>query len=251
MITFEAKIREQTVRLFSDLPLKNAAGAIMRVLADVSHKTNIFNNKFALNFGWAFFYLSERKEDNGEKYWVVETTDFNKNPLRDRTENLTTSLIVQNMQMEAVQVAKVKPENCTFKDTVLVLKKALDSNDVYMHRKDVTKDGDSGWYYGLLDDPDEENHVLADFENVPTYKFIAICPEAMRVFQLPVGTVAVFNDKKLTALVDGDDNALKFTTEEERRALGEKQRKEFEAEVAAAKERALAEQQGKKPEDTE
>ena len=36
MITFEAKIREQTVRLYSDLPLKNAAGALMNVITQVS-----------------------------------------------------------------------------------------------------------------------------------------------------------------------------------------------------------------------
>ncbi len=251
MIIFEAKIREQTVRLFADLPLKNAAGAIMRVLADVSRKTNIFNNKFVLNFGWNFLFLTERNDSNGEKFWVVETADFNKNPAQDRTDNLTTALVVQNMQMEAVQVAKVKPENCTSRDTILVLKAALESNDIYMHRKEAAKDGDSGWYYGLLDDPDEENHVLADFESMPTYKLIAVCPDAMRVLQLPVGTVAVFNNKTLTALVDGEDNALSFTTEEERRRLGEKQRREFEAEVAAAKARAQAEANGQKPESAE
>ena len=80
MITFETKIREQTVRLYADLPLKNAAGAIMRVLADVSRKTNIFNNKFTLNFGWGFFFLTQKSESDGEKFWVVETIDFNKDP---------------------------------------------------------------------------------------------------------------------------------------------------------------------------
>ncbi len=245
MITFEAKIREQTVRLYASVPLKNGAGAIFRVLADVSRKTNIFNNRFTLNFGWGFFFLTERTEENGEKFWVVQTIDFNGNPARDRTDDLTTALVVQNMQMEAVQVAKVKPVNCTCKDTVLVLKAAIESNDVYMHRKEETKEGDSGWYFGLMDDPDEENHVLSDFEAMPSYKLIAICPEAMRVLQLPVGTVAVFSNKQLTALVDADDNAMKFTSEEERRRLGEKQRKEFEAEVAAAQERAKAEQAAK------
>ena len=35
-ITFEAKIREQTVRMYADVPLKNAAGAIMNVLTQIS-----------------------------------------------------------------------------------------------------------------------------------------------------------------------------------------------------------------------
>ena len=55
---------------------------------------------------------------------------------------------------------------------------------------------------------------------------------------MPVGTVAVFHDNAMTALVDGEDKPLKFTTEEERKVAAEKSRAEFEAEVAAAKARA-------------
>ena len=56
--------------------------------------------------------------------------------------------------------------------------------------------------------------------------------------EMPVGTVAVFHDNVMTALVDGNDKPLKFTNEEERKAAAEKSRAEFEAEVAAAKARA-------------
>ena len=62
--------------------------------------------------------------------------------------------------------------------------------------------------------------------------------EAIRVLEMPVGTVAVFHDNAMTALVDGEDKPLKFTNEEERKAAAEKQRAEFEAEVAEAKARA-------------
>ncbi len=244
MITFEAKIREQTVRMYADFPLKNAAGAIMNVLTQVSHKTNIFNNKFVLCFGWSFFYLTEKVDEKGEKFWLIETSDYSKNPARDRTDNATTSLITQNMQRECVQVANVKPEGCTFKDTVLVLKEAINAEEVYMHRKAATKDGDSGWYFGLLDDPKEEDRPLSDFQVVPSWELLKIRMGAIRVLQMPVGTVAVFKGNEITAMVDGEDKPLKFTTEEERRRLGEQQRAEFEAEVAKAREAALAQQKG-------
>ncbi len=242
MITFEAKIREQTVRLYSELPLKNAASALFKILAQISQKTNIFNNKFVLCFGWAFFYLVERKDEKGEKFWVLQTTDYTKEPSKDRTDDLTTSLVIQNMQVEAVQVAKVSPEGCTYRDTVLVLKEAINADGVYMNRNEKSKDGDSGWYFGLLDDPNEDNHTSDDYEKIPSYKLMGFMPEALRVLQLPVGTVAVFQNKRLTALVDKDDKAMKFTTEEERRKLGAKQREQFEREVREARERALAKQ---------
>ncbi len=240
MITFEAKIREQTVKMYADLPLKNAAGAIFKVLMQVSQKTNIFNNKFVLCFGWGFFFLREREDEEGNKFWLVESTDFDKDPLKNRTENVTASLIIQNMQMETVQVAKVQPEAVTMRDTLLVLKEAMNASDVYMSRNDKTKDGDSGWYFGLLDDPNEENHSPDDYVRVPTFYLMKIRSEALRVLQLPVGTVAVFHDNQMTALVDADDQPMKFTTEEERRKLGEKQRAEFEAQVAEAQKRAKA-----------
>ena len=242
MITFESKIREQTVRLYSELPLKNAAGALFKILAQISQKTNIFNNKFTLNFGWAFFYLVERIDDKGEKFWVLQTTDYNNEAAGGRTDDLTTSLVIQNMQVEAVQVAKVAPEACTYRDTVLVLKDAINSDSVYMNRNEASKNGDSGWYYGLLDDPNEDKHTSADYEKMPSYKLMAFMPEALRVLQLPVGTVAVFQNKRLTALVDKEDKAMKFTTEEERKKLGAKQREQFEREVQEARERALAKQ---------
>lgn len=240
MITFEAKIREQTVRMYSDLPLKNAAGAIFRTLADISQKTTIFTNNFVLCFGWAYFFMNERKEENGEKYWVLQTSDYKKDPRRDKNDNVTLSLVTQNMQIECIQVSKSKPEPTTCVDTILVLKAAKDASDVYLSRSDSTKNGDSGWYFGLLNDPDEDKHTADEYERVPSYALMDFRTEALRVMQMPVGTVAVFHDNEMTALIDGNDQPLKFTTDAERKVLAEKQRAEFQAQVAEAHARAKA-----------
>lgn len=243
MITFEAKIREQTVRMYSDLPLKNAAGAIFRTLADISQKTTIFTNNFVLCFGWAYFFMNERKDENGEKFWVLQTSDYKKDPRRNRTDNVTLSLVSQNMQIECIQISKSKPEPMTCMDTILVLKAAKDASDVYLSRSDVAKDGDSGWYFGLLDDPDEDKHSPDEYERIPSYQLMNFRTEALRVMQMPVGTVAVFHDNDMTALIDGNDQPLKFTTDAERKVLAEKQRAEFAAQVAEAHARAKAAQE--------
>jgi len=73
---------------------------------------------------------------------------------------------------------------------------------------------------------------------VPTYQLLQYRMDAMRVLEMPVGTVAVFSGNQMTALVDANDNALKFTTEEERRRMGAKQRADFEAEVERARQQA-------------
>ena len=241
MITFEAKINEKTVRLYAAYPMKNAAGAIFKTLTQISStgETDIFSDKFIMAFGWSFFYMSERKDENGNTFYVVQYNDYRKNPMNgDRTDAITLTLLAQNMQVETVRTANVQPEVTTFRDSILVLKEAMNAPDVYMNRTEAAKDGDSGWYFGLLDDPNEEDHAADDYIRIPSYELFKFRSEALRVLEMPVGTVAVFHENVMTALVDGNDQPLKFTTEEERKAAAEKNRAEFEAEVAAAKARA-------------
>jgi len=237
MITFEAKINDRTVRMYSNYPLKNAVGAIFRTLTQIESEgnTDIFDSKFVLGFGWSFFYTSERKDKDGNTFYVVETNDYKKNPFKDRTDDVTLALMAQNMQVEAVGMSQVKPEVTTFRDTILVLKEAMNAEDVYMNRTEPSKNGDSGWYFGLLNDPNEENHKPEDYLKLHSFELFKFRSEALRVLQLPVGTVAVFHDNDMTALVDGNDNPMKFTTREEREKLAAKAREEWEAKIEEAK----------------
>jgi len=237
MITFEAKINDRTVRMYSNYPLKNAVGAIFGTLTQIESEgnTDIFDSKFVLGFGWSFFYTSERKDKDGNAFYVVETNDYKKNPFKDRTDDVTLALMAQNMQVEAVGMSQVKPEVTTFRDTILVLKEAMNAEDVYMNRTEPSKNGDSGWYFGLLNDPNEENHKPEDYLKLYSFELFKFRSEALRVLQLPVGTVAVFHDNDMTALVDGNDNPMKFTTREEREKLAAKAREEWEAKIEEAK----------------
>ena len=237
MITFEAKINDRTVRMYSNYPLKNAVGAIFGTLTQIESEgnTDIFDSKFVLGFGWSFFYTSERKDKDGNTFYVVETNDYKKNPFKDRTDDVTLALMAQNMQVEAVGMSQVKPEVTTFRDTILVLKEAMNAEDVYMNRTEPSKNGDSGWYFGLLNDPNEENHKPEDYLKLHSFELFKFRSEALRVLQLPVGTVAVFHDNDMTALVDGNDNPMKFTTREEREKLAAKAREEWEAKIEEAK----------------
>ena len=106
MITFEAKINEKTVRLYAAYPMKNAAGAIFKTLTQISStgETDIFSDKFIMAFGWSFFYMSERKDENGNTFYVVQSNDYRKNPMNgDRTDDITLTLLAQNMQDFAIR----------------------------------------------------------------------------------------------------------------------------------------------------
>ena len=228
MVTFEAEINNKKVKLYSNAPLKNAATALLRTLNQLSQQTNIFSPNFALNYGWARYYLSKRKDKNAA-YYVIQTADYQNDPMNLRTDDCTTPLIVENMQVDTNVKAKVRePEPTLYSDTILVLKDAINAKDVYMNRSEATKNGDSGWYFGLLNDENEGKHETDELVNMPSYELMKFRGEALRVLQMPVGTVAVFHENTMTALVDKDDNPLEFTTRDDReRAIA--QRKAAEA----------------------
>ena len=217
MYIFEAEINNKKIKLYSNYPLKNAATALLRAFNIVSKKTNIFSPTFALNYGWARFFLSKRTEKSAS-YYVVQTADYKNNPMQLRTDDCTDALVIQNMQVDTNMRAKVeKPEVTLFSDTILVLKEAMNAPDVYMNRTEPTKNGDSGWYFGLLNDENEDKHEPDEMITLPSCELMKFRGEALRVLEMPVGTLAVFHDNEMTALVDKDDNPLEFTTADDRK----------------------------------
>ena len=217
MIKFQATIKGKEIRMYSSSPLTQTGEMFIRTLNRISDKTDIFQENFMLQYGWAPFFLKPKTEEDGTEVYVVESFDFLQNPPK-RTEDCSSALVIQNMQFDTFVRSKTpRPEPTTFKDKVLVLREALNAPDVYMHRADVTKDGDSGWYFGLLNDEREEEHTDEELVSVQSWELMKFRAEALRVLMLPVGTVAVFHDNEMTALVDGEDHPLDFSTAEERR----------------------------------
>ena len=145
MITFETEINNKKVKLYSNAPLQNAATALLRTLNRLSQETNIFTPNFALNFGWARYYLSKRQDKNFV-YYVVQTADYRNDPMKLRTDNCTDALIVQNMQVDTNTKSNVsEPEPTLYSDTIMVLKEAIHTDDVYMNRSQKTIKGNRGW----------------------------------------------------------------------------------------------------------
>ncbi len=224
MVTFQAEIKDQVIKLYSGAPLQAAATAVLRTLNNVSDQIDIFQKSFMLTYGWAAFFLDERKDDDGNVFYAVQTLDYLKNP-NQKIDDCGLALTIQNMQINTNKKAGVeKPEVATFRDKVLVLKEAVDAQDVYMNRSEATSNGDSGWYFGLLNDEREGQHEPDELVSVPSLELLRFRGEALRVLQMPVGTLAVFHGAEMSALVDGDDKPLPFTsTEEVRQAVARRE----------------------------
>ncbi len=235
MVTFQAEIQGKVVKLYSNAPLKGAAAAVLRTFNMLSEKADIFAKGFMMTYGWAAFFLDER-EDDGKQYYVVQTLDYRNNP-NNKIDDCGMALTIQNMQINTNKKAGVeRPEPTSFRDTILVLRSAVDAEDVYMNRTEPTKDGDSGWYFGLLNDEREGQHEPEELVHVSSCELLKFRGEAVRVLEMPVGTLAVFHGTEMTALVDKDDNPLPFvTTDEVRKAVALRKSAEAAAQAEESK----------------
>lgn len=211
MKTFEIQVVDKIVHINCEEKLKNAVDALTEVLKGLQSQKNIFDEEFILCAGWSYYYF---KEYDG--YWQILAPDYKKDPNKFRTDNLTIPLMVQNLQSETINTAGVKPETSgipvNFRNTMLVLKDAMTAKNVYFNRSKPENDNDSGWYLGLLGD-ENENHPPEDYALVQTSELLKVRPLALRIFGMPVGTLAVFDGNMMTALVDENDNPLKFTVD--------------------------------------
>ena len=211
MKTFVLQIEDKTVNIKCDEKLKNAVDALFEVLKGLQAQRNIFDEEFILCAGWSYYFFKEY-----EDHWQILAPDFKKDPNKYRTDNLTVPLMVQNLQSETLNTAGVKPETggvpVNFRNTMLVLKDAMTAKNVYFNRTEPESENDSGWYMGLMGD-ENEDHQPEDYALVQTSELLKVRPLALRIFGMPVGTLAVFDGNLMTALVDKDNTPLKFTVD--------------------------------------
>lgn len=211
MRTYVAQVADKTVHLTCDEKLENAIRALLDVINNLQAQKDIFNEDFILCAGWSYYFFKE-----ADGYWDILAPDFNRNPNEAKTNNLTLPLMVQNLQSEAMHTAgiQVVPGTMpiTFKHNMLVLKSAMTAKNVYFTRSEPVDDNDSGWYLGIMND-DESKHDPDDYAMIPTSELLKVRPLAVRILCMPVGTLAVFDGNKMTALVDKDNNPLKFSTD--------------------------------------
>lgn len=196
-------INNKNVEFQCDDALQMFAESFFDLLEKEEAEYSIIKDNYTIQIGWSFYFIN-KGEDNT---YIISSPDYDKNPFEDKSENLTKSFYIQMMQNELLHKTGCMGSPATFQDTIVVLKDAMEFKDVYMHRTSESKDGDCGWYIGLLDDPKDE-HPVEDYTRIYTYELLKYNPELLKVLTLDVGCIAIFKDGKLVEIADKDDNKI-------------------------------------------
>lgn len=164
---------------------------------------HIIEDNKIIQIGWNFFII--KKTENN---YQIFAADYTNNPFKDVTDDLTLSLNILKEQLLVVKkTCAVSDDTTSFQDTVLVRKTALNSKNLYFLRQDDKNGKISGWYMGDLNDS-ENSDDPNDYQTVYEYELLSLCPKAVSIMNLPVGTLAVIADNEIVSIVDSDNNEM-------------------------------------------
>jgi hypothetical protein len=183
-------IEGYNVSISCDETAENQAQALFRILEQQNKLTPLFKETCTIRVGWCYYYIE--KPESGKEYTVM-CPDFSKDPLKDRTENLTAAIVTQDMMIDALGRSKVKkPNDIFFGDTVTVSQAVMPGLDLSLQRMETKKQGDSGWTI-VLENPTEEDKKKP-MVNVLVCHIMKLNPALLGLLALPAGTKITTSD---------------------------------------------------------
>jgi hypothetical protein len=165
---------------------------------------NLIENtqKNILQDGWSIYTVTKDNND-----FIIKAPDYTKNPLIDTTDAISMSLLVQTQQNDILHQTNMEGQQVSFQDTLTILKDALHAHDFYFERQEV-KQGNSGWYLGLLNDDSSLVRTADDYISVYTYQLLELKLQLVKLLSLPVGCLAVIKNNDIYEVVDVDNKKI-------------------------------------------
>lgn len=140
---------------------------------------------FKIQFGWSI--LSLRQQDAG---LVICEPNYQGNPFAEWRDDISCTLRVQGEQLEILAVAEVEDGMpASFQDRIAFGKGCLSERRIFLFRSKDRPEGDSGWYIGLRDGPEQQ----PAYETMYVYELLRLRPALLQVLALPPEYMVTFD----------------------------------------------------------
>ena len=201
---FTKIIDGKNVNTYCDETLSVQAESILEMIGNTQKSKNILQDGYKIQIGWSMYFINLI---DGEL--AITIPDYKKNPFKDTESDISLAVLVQMQQNDMLRQTNMEGEYVTFQDTMIILKDALDSSDLFFVREETEKAKDSGWYLGLLSDAENrESRPVSDYISVHTYQLLTIKPELLKLLFLPTGSMAIIKYDEITEILDADNNLI-------------------------------------------
>lgn len=187
---YTKEIDGHNVSISCDDSVERQGQALFQILEQQNKLTPLFHETCTIRIGWSYYYI--RKPENGNDYQVV-CPDFNKDPIKEKTKDLTTAIIVQDMLIDTlVKTKQESMQDIFFADTVTVSQAVMPGREICMQRMETKKSGDSGWTI-VVENPTKEDKEKP-MVNVLVCNILKLNPALMGLLALPAGSRVVTSD---------------------------------------------------------
>lgn len=198
MISLSASLGAERLVVSCAPRLRSQAKWLLDFLQRLYQEQGVVHDGSNIQFGWTVLLV---RRVNGDL--VVHAPDYEHDPFRDITPDLTLSLDVQMRQNETLRRLGLEGQVASFQDKVVAARGVLLRRRVYLERAKGAPDGDSGWYVG----PVEGRNASCELELEAYYVFqlLKARPSLLKVLALPPGYLVVFSEDRIEAVLDSAD----------------------------------------------
>lgn len=197
MILFEKSIGDKSIVIKAEKELHMQVENVFLILSKLENEKLI--DDFSIQIGWSVFFLSKRND----KYYML-APDYNKNPFKDTTDDLTLALWVQLEQVHCLRKLDINGETIKFSDKVVIAKNILQVDNIYLQRTSDCEEGDSGWYIGPVNESDDTD----DLEAFYAYQLLKIRPSLIQTLALPYEYMVIFEKDEIKAVLNENDEEI-------------------------------------------
>ncbi len=169
---------------------------LLTLMQRLGHEAGVVRDGAKIQLGWTMLLL--RRADSG---LVVHAPDYDRDPFRDVTDDLTVSLEIQAKQAEMLRRLGIEGEAASFQDKVVTAKGVFSEERIYLERTPNPPMGDSGWYVG----PVNSTRAAVDLEAHYVFQVLKLRPSIMQALALPAGYLVVFVGDTVDAVLGSDD----------------------------------------------
>lgn len=155
-------------------------------------------NELLFQVGFSIYKLIEVKK---QQFRIV-SIDYEANPFKDFTEDLTVALWIQSEQASLTKELQINPSEIRFDDKILIAKGVFEDEHAYLQRQNTQSQRDSGWFMGYQRQDNE------DFVGIHAFELLKWNPKLIKVLVLPTDYLVIVNDGEIHSILNDCDEEI-------------------------------------------
>ena len=155
-------------------------------------------NELLFQVGFSIYKLIEVEK---EQFRLV-SIDYEANPFKDFTEDLTVALWIQSEQASLAKELQINPSEIRFDDKLLIAKGVFKDEPSYLQRQNTQSQRDSGWFMGYQKQNNE------DFVGIHAFELLKWNPKLIKVLVLPTDYLVIVNDGEIHKILNDSDEEI-------------------------------------------